>query len=951
MSRHSHPLIFLACTVLLIAPATAAAQTNFGSVNLGSNATATVNVNVPTATAFTSIKVVTMGATGLDFKPSGTGTCTVGVTYAAGQTCTVGITFEPLYAGLRMGAVTLSNAGTGVYATTYLQGIGVGPEFAFNPGVASATDPVLNGRSLEFPSSLAVDGTETLFILDDQVVTGAIIKAPPGNAAPSSIIGHGVGGYNVDFPSAVAIDGAGNRIIVGGPGALAVRIPPGAGVGQTYTDPLHPTDGDFNGVAVDGAGDLFLLDTTYGDVVEFPTAPINAPPVFYTPQPDGVALFSPWGLAVDYAGNLFIADVGNTRVVEIPAGGGAAVAIQPIVNGLGVHPANVAVDGVGNLYIADSSFPSPTPRVVEVPVGGGPAFAIQPVVDGIAVVPRALAFDPAGNLFIADVEDISFNSRIVEVQRSPAALNFALTRVGTTSSGSPQTVLVQNVGTTALGAAPVYPVDFREDPAATDPCTASTSLSTGQTCNLSIDFHPVSAGNLAESVDISDPSFPYASAKVDVSGTATNVLLSAYSLSYGSQLIQTTSASQQVTLTNGSSSSLAIYGILVTGANASSFGFGSTCPATLPGGQSCIIHGHFAPAAAGPLTATVTITDNEADSPQSIALTGTGLTPPAVTLSGASLSFGTQQTGTTGASQHVTLTNTGGANLTIAGITVTGPNASSFVFGSYCPSSLPPAGSCIIHGHFTPTVTGALSATVTIVASAAGSPQSVALTGTGTSTAVTTVSVSPGVLNFGNQVVGRGSNSQFATLTNTGSGTLTVESVQLVGPNHSSFEFELGCAPTLAPGASCVVVGHFTPATLGPAMASIVFNVDIAGPPPTVSLTGTGVPNAVATLSATQINLGSIAVGQISASQSITVTNTGGSPLTFSGFFLGGASPSSFAFANDCGTLAVNASCTIHGHFAPTTTGPVTATLSIVDNGSPRAEDAVQTITLTGTGQ
>jgi DNA-binding beta-propeller fold protein YncE len=127
---------------------------------------------------------------------------------------------------------------------------------------------------------------------------------------------------------------------------------------------------------------LFLLDTTYGDVVEFPTAPINAPPVFYTPQPDGVALFSPWGLAVDYAGNLFIADVGNTRVVEVPAGGGAAVAIQAIVNGLGVHPANVAVDGVGNLYIADSSFPSPTPRVVEVLVGGGPAFAIQPVVNG-----------------------------------------------------------------------------------------------------------------------------------------------------------------------------------------------------------------------------------------------------------------------------------------------------------------------------------------------------------------------------------------------------------------------------------------------------------------------------------------------------------------------------------------------------------------------------------------
>jgi hypothetical protein len=53
------------------------------------------------------------------------------------------------------------------------------------------------------------------------------------------------------------------------------------------------------------------------------------------------------------------------------------------------------------------------------------------------------------------------------------------------------------------------------------------------------------------------------------------------------------------------------------------------------------------------------------------------------------------------------------------------------VFANSCGSSLAIGANCTIHGHFTPTATGALTAAVTITDSASGSPQSISLSGTG----------------------------------------------------------------------------------------------------------------------------------------------------------------------------------------------------------------------------
>jgi len=131
------------------------------------------------------------------------------------------------------------------------------------------------------------------------------------------------------------------------------------------------------------------------------------------------------------------------------------------------------------------------------------------------------------------------------------------------------------------------------------------------------------------------------------------------------------------------------------------------------------------------MTAAITITDNATGSPQSILLSGTGSTALTVSLSATSFSYGSVFRGGSSAPQSVTLINTGAGAVTITSIAVTGSGASSYVFANNCGASLAAGANCIIHGHFAPTTSGSLSATITITDNATGSPQTITLSGTG----------------------------------------------------------------------------------------------------------------------------------------------------------------------------------------------------------------------------
>jgi hypothetical protein len=237
--------------------------------------------------------------------------------------------------------------------------------------------------------------------------------------------------------------------------------------------------------------------------------------------------------------------------------------------------------------------------------------------------------------------------------------------------------------------------------------------------------------------------------------SAPAVSLSPGSLTFASQVVDASSAAQAITVTNSGNAALTISGIAVTGANATDFAQTSTCGSSLAAGATCAINVTFTPNATGSLAAAVTLTDNATGSPQSVALAGTGASVGATKnaaggLSTSSLSFGSEAVGVVSASQVVTLTNSSSTAMTISSIALTGSGAADFSQVSTCGASLAAAGQCTIVVLFTPSAIGTFTASLTVTDNAAGSPQSVSLSGTGGHDVVLTwtASVSSGVSGY-----------------------------------------------------------------------------------------------------------------------------------------------------------------------------------------------------------
>src|SRR5207245_15942 len=126
--------------------------------------------------------------------------------------------------------------------------------------------------------------------------------------------------------------------------------------------------------------------------------------------------------------------------------------------------------------------------------------------------------------------------------------------------------------------------------------------------------------------------------------------------------------------------------------------------------------------------AALSISDNAAGSPQTVTVSGSGTV---VSLSAASINFGSQPVGKTSGPNTLTLTNTGQVTLTFQSITITGPNPGDFAQTNTCTSAIAAGANCTLSVTFTPTKKGGRSAAVSIADSGGGSPQTVSLTGTG----------------------------------------------------------------------------------------------------------------------------------------------------------------------------------------------------------------------------
>jgi hypothetical protein len=274
------------------------------------------------------------------------------------------------------------------------------------------------------------------------------------------------------------------------------------------------------------------------------------------------------------------------------------------------------------------------------------------------------------------------------------------------------------------------------------------------------------------------------------------VSLSTTGLTFADQVVGTSSPSQVARLTNLGPSALSISSIAVTGTNASDFSQSNTCGSTLAPGAYCTISVTFKPTQIGSRTASVTIADSGVGSPQTIALSGTGVVSgPNATLSGSSLAFATQLVATTSAVLSVTLTDYGTAPLSITSIGFKGANPGDFAQSNTCGSLVAPGASCTISVTFKPTGINTRTASLSITDNALGSPQPVSLSGTGT-----VVELVPTFLLFCNLGCGF-SRTKPVTLTNVGKTTLHISSITIT----DDFSQNNNCGSSLAAGASCTI--------------------------------------------------------------------------------------------------------------------------------------------------
>jgi len=664
----------------------------------------------------------------------------------------------------------------------------------------------------------------------------------------------------------------------------------GAGVGQFY--------GAY-GIALDSAQRIYIADTYNCRVVRVDDMTGANWTTYGGVCGSGTGQFYDLsGIAVDSAGKIYVMDTGNSRLVRIDDMTGANwVAFGAVGSGTGQLASftSVAVDAAGRIYIADAG----NLRIVRMDDMTGAnwtALTQSPPVNGVSRTfqsPIAVAVDSAGRVYIADNE--YYQPAVVRVDDMTGA-NW--TQIYTGPGNGLNSISVDSSGTAFTGGGGIRMVDNM----------AGVLTSSGA-------VGPIGSYYVFGVTPVPLPN-PRPSA-IGLSPAALTI----------SQNVGTPSAPQPVTVSNFGGSLLNLGGVSAAGG----FGVTNNCPASLLPGAACTLSVTFTPSAAGQVDGSLTVTDDSgnAGAAQSIALTGVG-TAPAASATPTQLSFSSQVQNTTSAARSVFLKNTGTGPLQVSGVTAPAP----FSQTNNCAAAVAPGVSCTILVSFTPTAIGSVAATLTIADNAG--TQTVRLSGAG----VAPVSASPSTLSLGAIAVGYTSAPKTVTLTNRSTVAVNFSTIE------SSAAFNITsntCGVTVAAGISCIVGVTFSPAAMGNATGTLTFTDDAVNSPQTVNLTGTGSPPV--TLSSNTLNLGTVAVGAISSTRTVTLTNRQPIPLSFSSI----ATTAGFNIAtNTCGaSIAGGASCAIGVTYSPTAPGPTTGALTFADD----APNTPQTVTLTGTGR
>lgn len=692
---------------------------------------------------------IAVDSTGAAYEIGNTGSTNFPTTTGAYQTMCPSCSLYPA-----VFITKIAPAGTSLVYSTYLGGSG--DNRAFGVTLDSSDDAYVVGwtTSIDFPV------TADAFQQTNNATVNTVFVTEMNPTGTALVYSTYLGGSNDDVGFGIALDSSNNTVVTGY--TYSTDFPTTSGAFQTtttangsafvtklnvggkaliYSTYLGGTTGTSagNSVKVDSAGNAYV--TGYTCASDFPVTAGAVQAIF-------------GGDCTPAGGDAFVTKLNPT---------GSALVYSTYLGGTGDDVGfSIGLDSSNNAYIVGRSsspnYPT-TPGAFQSAQAGsyntiysivnptGTALLYSTYLGGSSIdVAFVLAVDKNGNSYaIGRTYSTNFpvtpgsfqatlrgstNAIVFKFapgdQAWPMALNFGDQTIGVTSA--PLTTTLTNSGTTTLSTSGATftgadPSDFA---IGSNGCGAS--LAAGASCAISVTMTATASGTRTANLVITDAA-QNSPQVVTLTGVATTsaVALTPGSMTFTTQLVGTKSNAQVATLTNTGTTTVSITGITTTGPYSQT----NNCPTSLAEAADCTINVVFAPTKAGTLTGTLNIADNAPNSPQKVALTGTGTV---VSLSPTSLSFGTVTEKTSSPPQAITVTNKGTTSIAFSSIKITGSRVTSFSETNNCPispSTLAAGGTCTVNVVFTPQLKGALNADVTFVDTGGGSPQAVPIAGTG----------------------------------------------------------------------------------------------------------------------------------------------------------------------------------------------------------------------------
>ena len=697
------------------------------------SATLTVQVN----NGGTIAAVLTSPAVTGDFAVTG-GTC--GGTLASLASCTLTVNFTPMTQGLRTGSLTIADA-VGMHVVA-LSGTGTGQAMLTLSPASLAFASTAIGITSAAQTVLMTNGGNIAAAFASTVITGDFALAGStcaGTLAPLSSCS-----LSVIFTPTVQGQRTGTLTVSDAVGTHVITLS-GTGTGQALVT-LSPASLAFSSTAVGSTSAALTVTVNNGGTI----AAVFAAPAL---TGDFAVIGSTCGGMLAPLASCSFSVVFSPTVVGVRTGS------VSLTDALGTHTTALSGNGTTGmltfspsaLQFADTALGTTTglKAVVVSNAGNAALTIISAVITGDyaatggcagmtlaagASCTVAVTFTPTGvgsrtGTLTLTLSGASASTAVVALSGNgtgafsavltPTSEDFGTQLTGTTSVV--RNITISNTGTISgsVGSISVNG-DFH---LAANTCGATLLPQSG--CTVSIAFTPMAAGARSGLLTVASGAGTQTAALTGTGTAPATDMLSPLSLTFGSTLVNTTSGSQTVTLTNSGDVALTLVSAQIL---AGDFTAVNGCGTTLPSHSACAITVAFTPKSVGTLSGTLQVSDVQHS--QAVTLTGASIAGAGVSLAPSSLTFAPTGVGVTGAAQTLTLTNNGGLPLTLSAVTIIGDFGIVSGGGTCALSATVPAGgSCSLSIGFLPSGAGVRTGSIVITSNAP--TQTALLTGGG----------------------------------------------------------------------------------------------------------------------------------------------------------------------------------------------------------------------------